>query len=166
MDFSIYFLTYTITVIACRVALVRYRGIYAILIGNSQFPPLVSCGLTLRPRTFRLMWRSSPCSEDGSSSFMWCLRSRTPKRGTYGRSPRPDGSDFTSSSVETAPSAARDTSLFRPHLHSSSSTRPPRRSGCSSVTAPRTLSRPMPAQPSLQWSSSPHRSLPDKKGDS
>ena len=76
------------------------------------------------------------------------------------------GSLFSSSSVEAARSAARDLSLFKPHLKSSSSATPSRRSGYSGSAAPRAPSRPLSAHSSLQRSSSPHRPQPGKKGDS
>ena len=74
------------------------------------------------------------------------------------------GSLFSSSSVETARSAARELSLFLPHLKSSSSATPSRRSGYSGSAAPRAPSRPLPAYSSSQRSSSPHRPQPGKKG--
>ena len=55
------------------------------------------------------------------------------------------GSLFSSSSVETAHCAARELSLFTPHLKSSSSATPSRRSGYSGSTAPRAPSRPLAA---------------------
>ena len=55
------------------------------------------------------------------------------------------GSLFSSSSVEAARSAARDLSLFKPHLKASSSATPSRRSGYSSSAAPRVPSRPSSA---------------------
>ena len=76
------------------------------------------------------------------------------------------GSFFSSSSVEAARSAARDLSLFTPHLESSSSATPSRRSGYSGSAAPRAPSRPLAAYSSSQQSSSPHRPQPGKKGDS
>ena len=76
------------------------------------------------------------------------------------------GSLFSSSSVEAARSAARDLSLFKPHLKSSSSATPSRRSGYSGSAAPRAPSRPLSGHSSLQRSSSPHRPQPGKKGDS
>ena len=75
------------------------------------------------------------------------------------------GSLFSSSSVEAARSAARDLSLFKPHLKSSSSATPSRRSGYSGSAAPRAPSRPLSAHSSSQQSSSPHRPQPGKKGD-
>ena len=76
------------------------------------------------------------------------------------------GSLFSNSSMEAARSAARDLSLFKPHLKSSSSATPSRRSGYSGSAAPRAPSRPLSAHSSLQRSSSPHRPQPGKKGDS
>ena len=76
------------------------------------------------------------------------------------------GSLFSSSSVEAARSAARDLSLFKPHLKASSSATPSRRSGYSGSAAPRAPSRPLSAHSSSQRSSSPHRPQPGKKGDS
>ena len=76
------------------------------------------------------------------------------------------GSLFSSSSVEAARSAARDLSLFKPHLKSSSSATPSRHSGYSGSAAPRAPSRPLSAHSSSQRSSSPHRPQPGKKGDS
>ena len=76
------------------------------------------------------------------------------------------GSLFFSSSVEAARSAAQDLSLFKPHLKSSSSATPSRRSGYYGSVAPRAPSRPLSAHSSSQRSSSPHRPQPGKKGDS
>ena len=76
------------------------------------------------------------------------------------------GSLFFSSSVEAARSAARDLFLFKPHLKSSSSATPLRRSGYSGSAAPRAPSRPLSAHSSSQRSFSPHRPQPGKKGDS
>ena len=76
------------------------------------------------------------------------------------------GSLFSSSSVETARSAARELSLFTPHLKSSSSATPSRRSGYSGSAAPRAPSRPLSAYSSSQRSSSSHRPQLGKKGDS
>ena len=76
------------------------------------------------------------------------------------------GSLFSSSSVEAARSAARDLSLFKPHLKASSSATPSRRSGYSGSAAPRAHSRPSSAHSSSQRSSSPHRPQSGKKGDS
>ena len=76
------------------------------------------------------------------------------------------GSLFSSSSVEAARSAARDLSLFKPHLKASSSATSSRRSGYSGSAAPRAPSRPSSAHSSSQRSSSPHRPQSGKKGDS
>ena len=76
------------------------------------------------------------------------------------------GSLFSSSSVEAARSAARDLSLFKPHLKASSSAAPSRRSDYSSSAAPRGPSRPSSARSSLQRSSPAHRPQSGKKGDS
>ena len=76
------------------------------------------------------------------------------------------GSLFSSSSVEAARSAARDLSLFKPHLKTSSSVTPSRRSGYSGSVAPRVPSWPSSAHSSSQRSSSPHRPQSGKKGDS
>ena len=75
------------------------------------------------------------------------------------------GSLFSSSSVEAARSAARDLSLFKPHLKASSSTTPARRSGYSSSAAQRGPARSSSAQSSSQRSS-PLRPQSGKKGDS
>ena len=76
------------------------------------------------------------------------------------------GSLFSSSSVEAARSAARDLSLFKPHLKASSSTTQARRSGYSSSSAQRGPARSSSAQSSAQRSSSPLRPQSGKKGDS
>ena len=76
------------------------------------------------------------------------------------------GSLFSSSSVKAACSAARDLSLFKPHLKASSSATPSRRSGYSSSAAPRGPSRPSSAHSSSQRSSPTHRPQSGKKGDS
>ena len=73
---------------------------------------------------------------------------------------------FSSSSVEAARSAARDLSLFKPHLKASSSTTQARRSGYSSSTAQRGPARSSSAQSSAQRSSSPLRHQSGKNGDS
>ena len=73
---------------------------------------------------------------------------------------------FSDSSVEAARSAARDLSLFKPHLKASSSTTQPRRSGYSSSSAPRGPARSSSAQSFAQRSSSPLRHQSGKKGDS
>ena len=62
-----------------------------------------------------------------------------------------------SSSVETACSATRDLSLFKPHLKSSSSTTPSRRPPYSSSSAQRGPARQFSWQSSSQQSSSPFR---------
>ena len=101
------------------------------------------------------------------SHVVWCLQSPMHRRGTYFRIPFfQTGSVFSSSSVEAARSAAQDLSLFTPHLESSSSATPLRRSGYSGSAAPRAPSRPLSAYSSSQRSSSPHRPPPGKKGDS
>ena len=73
---------------------------------------------------------------------------------------------FSDLSVEAARSAARDLSLFKPHLKASSSTTRPRRSGYSSSSAQRGHARSSSAQSSAQRSSSPLRHQSGKKGDS
>ena len=73
---------------------------------------------------------------------------------------------FSNSSVEAARSAARDLSLFKPHLKASSSTTQPRRSGYSSSSAQRGPARSSSTQSSAQRSSSPLRHQSGKKGDS
>ena len=73
---------------------------------------------------------------------------------------------FSDSSVEAARSAARDLSLFKPHLKASSSTTQTRRSGYSSSSAQRGHARSSSAQSSAQRSSSPLRHQSGKKGDS
>ena len=75
------------------------------------------------------------------------------------------GSLFSSSSVEAAHSAARDLSLFKPHLKASSSTTQARRSDYSSSSAQRGPARSSSAQSSAQRSS-PLRPQSGKKGDS
>ena len=98
---------------------------------------------------------------------MWCLQSPMHRCGTCFRIPFfQTGSLFSSSSVEAARSATRDLSLFTPHLESSSSATPSRRSGYSGSAAPRAPSRPLAAYLSPQRSSSSHRPQPGKKGDS
>ena len=69
---------------------------------------------------------------------------------------------FSNSSVE----AARDLSLFKPHLRASSSMTQTRRSGYSSSSAPRGPARSSSAQSSAQRPSSPLRHQSGKKGDS
>ena len=73
---------------------------------------------------------------------------------------------FSDSSVEAARSAARNLSLFKPHLKASSSTTQTRRSGYSSSSAQRGPARSSSAQSSAQRSSSPLRHQSGKKGDS
>ena len=73
---------------------------------------------------------------------------------------------FSNSSVEAARAAARDLSLFKPHLKASSSTTQARRSGYSSSSAQRGPARSSSAQFSAQRSSSPLRHQSGKKGDS
>ena len=73
---------------------------------------------------------------------------------------------FSNSSVEAARSAARDLSLFKPHLKASSSTTQTRRSGYSSSSAQRGPARSSSAESSAQRSSSPLRHQSGKKGDS
>ena len=72
------------------------------------------------------------------------------------------GSLFSSSSVE----AARDLSLFKPHLKASSSTTPACLSGYSSSAAQRGPARFSSAHSSSQRSSPPLRPQSGKKGDS
>ena len=73
---------------------------------------------------------------------------------------------FSASSVETARSAARDLSLFKPHLKASSSTTQSRRPQYSSSSAHRGPARQSSRQSSSQRSSSPFRQQSGKKGDS
>ena len=73
---------------------------------------------------------------------------------------------LSNSSVEAARSAARDLSLFKPHLKASSSTTQIRRSGYSSSSAQRGPARSSSAQSSAQRSSSPLRHQSGKKVDS
>ena len=77
------------------------------------------------------------------------------------------GSLFDASSVESARSAARDLSLFKPHLKASSSTSQSRRQPYSSSSAQRGSARHS-SRPSSssQRSSSPFRQQSGKKGDS
>ena len=72
---------------------------------------------------------------------------------------------FSASSVEAARSAARDLSLFKPHLKASSSTTPSRRPPYSSSSAQRGPARRFSRQSSSQRSSSPFRQQSGKKGD-
>ena len=73
---------------------------------------------------------------------------------------------FSASSVEAARSAARDLSLFKPHLKASSSTTQSRRPPYSSSLAQRGPARQSSRQSSSQRSSSPFRQQSGKKGDS
>ena len=73
---------------------------------------------------------------------------------------------FSASSVEAARSAARDLSLFKPHLKASSSTTPSRRPPYSSSSAQRGPARQISRQSSSQRSSSPFKRQSGKKGDS
>ena len=73
---------------------------------------------------------------------------------------------FSASSVEAARSAARDLSLFKPHLKASSSTTQSRRPQYSSSSAHRGPARQSSRQSSSQRSSSPFRQQSGKKGDS
>ena len=72
---------------------------------------------------------------------------------------------FAASSVEAARSAARDLSLFKPHLKASSSTFQSRRQPYSSSSAQRGPARPSSRPPSSQRSSSPFRQQSSRKGD-
>ena len=73
---------------------------------------------------------------------------------------------FSASSVEAARSAARDLSLFKPHLKASSSTTQSRHPPYSSSSAQRGPARSSSRQSSSQRSSSPFRQQSGKKGDS
>ena len=73
---------------------------------------------------------------------------------------------FSAASVEAARSAARDLSLFKPHLKASSSTTPSRRPAYSSSSAQRGPARSSSRQSSAQRPSSPRRQQSGKKGDS
>ena len=73
---------------------------------------------------------------------------------------------FSASSVEAARSAARDLSLFKPHLKASSSTTQPRRPPYSSSSAQRGSARHSSRPSSSQRSSSPYRRQSGRKGDS
>ena len=76
------------------------------------------------------------------------------------------GSLFDASSVESARSAARDLSLFKPHLEASSSTSQSRRQPYSSSSAQRGSARQSSRPSSSQRSSSPFRQQSGRKGDS
>ena len=73
---------------------------------------------------------------------------------------------FAASSVEAARSAARDLSLFKPHLKASSSTSQSRRQPYSSSSAQRGPARQSSRPSSSQRSSSPFRQQSGRKGDS
>ena len=73
---------------------------------------------------------------------------------------------FSASSVEAARSAARDLSLFKPHLKASLSTTQSCRPAYSSSSAQRGPARSSSHQSSAQRSSSPLRHQSGKKGDS
>ena len=73
---------------------------------------------------------------------------------------------FSASSVEAARSAARDLSLFKPHLKASSSTTQSRRQPYSSSSAQRGPARQSSRPSSSQRSSSPFRQQSGMKGDS
>ena len=73
---------------------------------------------------------------------------------------------FSASSVEAARSAARDLSLFKPHLKASSSTNQPRRPTYSSSSAQRGSARHSSRPSSSQRTSSPYRQQSGRKGDS
>ena len=76
------------------------------------------------------------------------------------------GSLFDASSVESARSAARDLSLFKPHLKASSSTSQSRHQPYSSSSAQRGSARQSSRPSSSQRSSSPFRQQSGRKGDS
>ena len=76
------------------------------------------------------------------------------------------GSLFSAASVEAARFAARDLSLFKPHLKASSSTTTSRRPAYSSSSAQRGPGRSSSRQSSAQRPSSPLRQQSGKKGDS
>ena len=73
---------------------------------------------------------------------------------------------FSAASVEAARSAARDLSLFKPHLKASLSTTTSRRPAYSSSSAQRGPDRSSSRQSSAQRPSSPLRQQSGKKGDS
>ena len=75
------------------------------------------------------------------------------------------GSLFDASSVESARSAARDLSLFKPHLKALSSSSQPRRQRPSSSSAQRGSARQSSRPSSSQRSSSPFRQQSGRKGD-
>ena len=75
------------------------------------------------------------------------------------------GSLFDASSVESARSAARDMSLFKPHLKASSSTSQSRRQRPASSSALRGSARQASRPSASQRSSSPFRQQSGRKGD-
>ena len=72
---------------------------------------------------------------------------------------------FDASSVESARSAARDMSLFKPHLKASTSSSQARRQGPSSSSGRRGSARQYSGPSSSQRASSPFRQQSGKKGD-
>ena len=72
---------------------------------------------------------------------------------------------FDASSVESARSAARDLSLFKPHLKASASSSQSRRQGPSSSSGRRGSARQYSGPSSSQRASSPFRQQSGKKGD-
>ena len=72
---------------------------------------------------------------------------------------------FDASSVESARSAARDMSLFKPHLKASTSSSQARRQGPSSSSGRRDSARQYSGPSSSQRASSPFRQQSGKKGD-
>ena len=72
---------------------------------------------------------------------------------------------FDASSVESARSAARDMSLFKPHLKASASSSQSRRQGPSSSSGRRGSARQYSGPSSSQRASSPFRQQSGKKGD-
>ena len=72
---------------------------------------------------------------------------------------------FDASSLESARSAARDMSLFKPHLKASTSSSQSRRQGPSSASSRRGSARQFSGPSSSQRASSPFRQQSAKKGD-
>ena len=72
---------------------------------------------------------------------------------------------FDASSLESARSAARDMSLFKPHLKASTSSSQGRRQGPSSASSRRGSARQFSGPSSSQHASSPFRQQSAKKGD-
>ena len=72
---------------------------------------------------------------------------------------------FDASSLESARSAARDMSLFKPHLKASTSSSQSRRQGPSSASSRRGSARQFSGPSSSQHASSPFRQQSAKKGD-